>query len=262
MPFGSTAPFNSRVDAVMFVHGMLAHGSSWLPLRNALQIEHSVCPTLPWSGSEQRYWAQEMSGADWLRRQFDCADPSPRVAIAHSFGSLALLDHLIRQPSQVDRVVLLSPFYRVSRDDFDWDVFLYYIQGLSELIRESITLQDQRGRYRDELLADMVIGARQRLGIYGWSEFLRLFMGSPTWPLAQLRSQCLIVTGETDAYCHPRHCQQLADALPCARAVVIAGAGHFAHKTHAREVARHIRSFLEMPESAGDSHASRHDQEA
>lgn len=68
--------------------------------------------------------------------------------------------------------------------------------------------------------------------------------GTPLSAFAGITCPTLLMTGEHSPLPARRVVERLAHALPNAREVVIAGAGHLAPVTHAREVNEHILSEL------------------
>ena len=62
--------------------------------------------------------------------------------------------------------------------------------------------------------------------------------------LGALRTPCLVMGFELDLYAFAASCRELAEAIPGARYVEIAGAGHTGTDTHTDEVFGHLLAFL------------------
>lgn len=234
----------SELGEAWFIHGMLEDEHSWKQLEQAMDCALSVRPHFPWSAKFGADWAIERGGAEWIGAFADRRAHMPRIIVCHSYGCNAMLEYLLRdgQP-QPEILVLVSPFYQAARADVSWDVLTGLIGGLERLIGESIAAQDARKRYTGDLLADMVRRVRDRLGVYGWAEFLRLFLRSPDLPLHKLHSRTLVVSGAGDYYSRHERNRELAAAIPGARHLHFEDGGHFVQQTHSQALARAISDF-------------------
>jgi pimeloyl-ACP methyl ester carboxylesterase len=233
-----------------FIHGMLEDERTWLRLESQVDAAVSLRPHFPWSSRNGQTWGREASGSEWIGR-FVAAQPArPDIVVCHSYGCNAVLDHLVwHQDHQPDVLVLVAPFYAACRDEIRWSKLMDLADGLEQLIAESIKVQDPAGRYRGELLKDITAKIRDRLGVYGWFEFLSLYLASPDLPLERLRCPTLIVSGRDDRYSPSDACDRLAAALPHAEHVVL-DANHFLQETHSSELAAAIRRFATTTERA------------
>lgn len=227
-----------------FVHGMLEDQHCWKALLDILDPAEALVPQFPWSAQNGSDWGRQAEGHAWLQHFAQAQPGKPQLMLAHSYGCNALLEYLLLNPAQQPAaLVLLSPFYRAQREEIAWSTFRTLADGLEPLLAESITIQDTRGRYTGWLLEEMVTRVRDRLGVYGWAEFLKLFLRAPDLPLERLQCPVLVVSGEHDAYSVPATNQALAQRLPQGQHLGIAGAGHFPHITHAEQLAAGIAAF-------------------
>jgi pimeloyl-ACP methyl ester carboxylesterase len=234
----------SELGEAWFIHGMLEDEHSWTELEQELDCALSVRPHFPWSAKFGSDWAVQQGGAEWIGAFADQRARMPRIVVCHSYGCNAMLEYLLREGQpQPEVLVLVSPFYQAARADVSWDVLTGLIAGLERLIGESIAAQDARKRYTGPLLADMVTRVRDRLGVYGWAEFLKLFLRSPDLPLHLLRSRTLVVSGKGDHYSRYERNLDLAAAIPGARHLCFDDGGHFVQKTHGGALARTIIEF-------------------
>lgn len=233
-----------RPGKAWFVHGMIEDDKCWRELAALLNQEVSLMPHFPWSAQQGSTWGSEAEAHAWIAGFASKQDEPAEVAVAHSFGCNALLEYLLLNPWQQPKaLILISPFYRPSREHINWETLLDLANGLEPLIGESIAIHDARGRYTGWLRDEMVSRLRDRLGVYGWAEFLKLFLRAPDLPLQRLHCPTLVISGQNDRYCRPQTNAELAAALPSGRHVSIDGAGHFPQITHATEASRHIRAF-------------------
>ena len=235
---------NPKLKRSWFVHGMLEDDRCWLDLVAALNPPLALLPHFPWSAHGASDWGRQAEGHQWIG-EFADQQPLPGLMVAHSYGSNALLEYLLLHPAhQPEVLVLIAPFYRASRSQVEWETFLNLAHGLEPLLAESITIQDKRGRYAGWLLDNMVQHLRDRLGVYGWVEFLKLFLRAPDLDLTHLDCPTLIISGANDAYSLVQTNAELAANLPNAHHVCIPATGHFPHITHAAQVASLIQDFV------------------
>ena len=241
------SPGQSPFNEAWYIHGMLEDERTWKGLHERLGPRSSVRPQFPWSSRLGSSWGREAAGPDWIKRFFDAQTVRPDLIVCHSYGCNATLEYLLRHEAhQPDFLVLVAPFYAARSEDVRWDNLTDFISGLEHLIAESISVQDARGRYKGDLLKEMTAKIRDRLGVYGWFEFLSLYLASPDLPLRRLRSRTLVVSGQLDRYSPSAACEQLAAALPRAEHLVLE-AGHFMQETHSETLAEAIVKFAVTP---------------
>jgi pimeloyl-ACP methyl ester carboxylesterase len=63
--------------------------------------------------------------------------------------------------------------------------------------------------------------------------------------LHEIKAKTLVVVGEFDWICPPNHSRLIADKIPNAKLVVVAGANHAVHVEKSEEVLASIREFLQ-----------------
>lgn len=245
LPAGVHAGADDGLAPAWFIHGMLEDEHCWKALLALLDAAGAAVPHLPWSARDGSDWGSVAESHAWIARFAQTRHEPVRLMVAHSYGCNALLEYLLLHPArQPQALVLVAPFYRASRAEISWQTFRGLAGGLEALLAESITIQDTRGRYQGWLLDEMVARVRDRLGVYGWAEFLKLFLRAPDLPLERLQCPVLVVSGEHDSYSVPATNADLARDLPQACHLTIEGAGHFPHITHAAQLAAHIRAFV------------------
>lgn len=227
-----------------FIHGMLEDEHSWTPLLEQLQLPQPLAPRFPWSAQDEPYWGLQKPCADWLRDGNFAGAAPPNLIVAHSFGCSVAMEYLCEHPNkQPDLLVLVSPFWRARREAIDWPLLRHMIAGIDDLIGDSVRLADKTGRYagaRGRIVAERL---RERLGVYGWVEFLKAFMRSPDLPLDRLACRTLVVAGRHDCHIPIESLDQLAMSLPSASLHVFEDGGHFTHITHAARLSSLISAL-------------------
>lgn len=213
-------------------------------------------------------WENLTADADALRRHFGF---EKWAVLGHSFGGHVALDYALRYPERVSHLVLLD-----TGGDSRWArenaAQLLAHRGYSpakvELVRRwfhgeftpreyvpifrrisgayvhgsgwrFLARELAEGGWRSRVRPEALIFAGREL-LDGWSVMDRL--GEITVPT-------LVMAGRED-FVFPPECQQeLADAIPGARLVIIDGAGHNPQDERTAEVVRVLRAFL-APEAA------------
>ena len=228
-----------------FIHGMLEDERNWSALIECLGIGDARVERFPWSAQSGQYWGVGVDCKHWIDRIDQRDRAPPGMMVAHSYGCNVLLEYLLAQPDrQPEVLVLVSPFFRESKDDVTWATLQQLIDGLEGLIAESIQFSDRGHRYSGELLEDIITRIRDRLGVYGWVQFLQLFLNAPNLELHKLRSRTLVVSGDRDGYCPVDSLILLGQRISDSAVHIIPSGGHFAQLTHARQVADEICRFI------------------
>lgn len=188
---------------------------------------------LPWDGAQGDEWALEREPGVWVQRALRLVPDELTVLVAHSFGANVLLDYLDTVGVRDQRgLVLLAPFYRATREVFDWPTITYYLNDFHLFLAGGITVRRTRPLAPD-VLQGMSEKVRDRIGAYGWLRFFELFsrtpmldLAAPMLDLAALTLPCVIVGGERDIASFPADCLALAAAMPNATAEILPGCGH------------------------------------
>ncbi|AXL91908.1 alpha/beta hydrolase [Streptomyces sp. CB09001] len=174
------------------------------------------------------------------------------VVVAHSFAANALLEHLASpQASPLRAAVLVAPFYRPRRQDFDWDTISYYFNRFHLILEEGLHVS-AGGRLDPEVRHAMALRVRESIGPYGWMDFFGAYLRTPALPLHRVRLPVLVVAGSDDRAAPVSDARALAGALPAARLAEFPGCGHFPMAERARSFGRLLGDFLAPPDrSAG-----------
>lgn len=246
----------SELGDVMFVHGMLEDENTWQGLAEALDAERSVQPHFPWSAKFGSHWGAEKDGPEWIAEFIREYQRIPRMVVCHSYGCNVVLEYLLHEKESAwpDVLVLICPFYRSSRADVTWDTLKGLVSGMERLICDSIAVRDVRKRYTGELLDDMVTHVRDRLGVYGWAEFFKVFLRSPDLQLHKFRGgamRTMVVSGVGDRYSSHESNDALASSIQGAMHLRIEDGGHFVQTTHSELLACAIADFFLQPSRQG-----------
>lgn len=211
-----------------FVHGLGATATVWRGLLDTLPLGvGATVYRMPWDAADGSAWARRPEPRIWLAEALRLTGRPPDVLVAHSFGANVVLDQLCAEGSDGYRgVVLISPFYRSSPEQLDWDELCYYLNGFPGLLRDGILARPGGGPDPD-LVDAMAQRVRDRIGPYGWLRFFGLFSSTPMLDLPAVAVPCLVLGGARDTASYPADCRALAGDLPRARVEIMPGCGHF-----------------------------------
>jgi pimeloyl-ACP methyl ester carboxylesterase len=236
---------------MVFFHGLTENPRCWDRVVPLLPDDVDAWVLgLPWDGAHGQEWALERDTGVWVQRALallPARPPGPTVLVAHSFGANVLLDHLLAADPVPDRLklVLLAPFFRATREHFDWPLISYYLNDFHLFLAGGIAARRQARPLDPELLTGMSEKVRDRIGPYGWLRFFELFSRTPLLDLDALTVPCVVAGGEHDNASFPADCRALAAALPDARVEILPGCGHHLMLEAPERVAELIRELKE-----------------
>ena len=181
---------------------------------------------LPWDGAHGQEWALERDARVWVQRalaMLPARPAGPTVLVAHSFGANVLLDHLDARPVP-DRLklVLLAPFFRATRKQFDWPLISYYLNDFHLFLAGGIAARGGPGRWTRTADRDEREGARPDRPVRV-AAFLRAVLPDAAARPGRAHHAVLVAGGEHDNASFPADCRALAAALPAARVEILAG---------------------------------------
>ena len=188
------------------------------------------------------------------------------AVLGHSFGGHVALEYALRYPDRVSRLVLLDTGAdsRWSRDNAPKLVVERgHGEAKAELVRRFFhgelepremlpmlmrigdlyasrpslraTLLDlAHGEWRTRMAPEALIFAGRHL-FDGWSVTDRL---------DEIAAPTLVIAGRDDFLFPPEHQREMAAAIPCARLLLVDGAGHNPHTEQPRVVVPAVRHFL------------------
>lgn len=218
----------------LMLHGLASGSSVWDPLwPYAPAAVDAWIADLPWRGDHVSRWGREYDGPDWMTACLDAVPGGVDVVVAHSFSANLLLDYLSRAAERgqdpcaaygIKGIVLVSPFYRRSPDDFAWDAVAGMQRNFLAITEEGIRLRP--GRPIDpEIRHEMARRICERAGLYGWMRFFGLYLRTPWLRTERIGVPALVVTGEGD-FAAPESEALTAD-LPAARLGTLRDCGHY-----------------------------------
>ncbi|HEY0168561.1 MAG TPA: alpha/beta hydrolase [Jatrophihabitans sp.] len=234
-----------------FLHGLRENTRCWERVVALLPEDVDAWVfQLPWDGAHGDDWALERDPGVWIERALQQAPEPFTVLVAHSFGANVLLDYLDANgaPDELG-LVLLAPFYRASREAFDWTLISYYLNDFHHFLASGMTARRTRPIDPDVLLG-MSEKVRGWVGPYGWLRFFELFSRTPMLDLEALTLPCAVVGGELDVASYPADCLALADALPNATVEILPGCGHHLMLDAPQRVAVLIRELAQRRRQA------------
>ncbi|MGF1662364.1 MAG: alpha/beta fold hydrolase [Kineosporiaceae bacterium] len=221
----------------VLLHGLAGSPAMWRPVA-ALLAPHGpvTVPELPWNGTASAEWAHTGGQADALA---GCYGPGD-IVVAHSYAATLLLGRLARGEGPAPRAtVLVSPFYRPRPRDFTWATLGHYMHDFHLLLAEGVRAASQR-QVPDDLLRDMAVSVRDRIGPYGWIRFFETYLASATWDLAAVPGPVGLVHGEDDEVVEAGSSRDLHERLTGSTVRLLAGAAHFPMLLAPAELAEEI----------------------
>lgn len=208
----------------VFLHGLAGSVAMWDPvIARTAGLVDGFAPALPWHGTADPSWAVDAEPGRALDR-FVTGDD---IVVAHSFAAALLLARLAA-PGAVRpaAVVLVSPFYRPEPTDFTWETLEHFLGDFHLLLARGLRAASSR-TIADDLLHDMAIAVRGRVGAYGWLRFITAYLATPAVDLRSLTMPIAVLHGTDDAVAPPADGAALAARLVDASFHPVDGAGHF-----------------------------------
>jgi pimeloyl-ACP methyl ester carboxylesterase len=233
------------LSLMTFIHGLGMGADLWLRLQEHLGGQfRTAFLTLPWEGSQGTLWGRAARPEEWIEAAVAMLPGPPDVLVAHSFASNALLEWLARPGAVLPRAaVLVSPVYKPAAGVVRWAELAHRVHSFLDLLREGMCASTghQVAPDREMTIADKV---RDRVGVYGWYEFLRLLLNTPFLDLGAVACPVLVLGGANDLASSRQECAALAGGLPRARAALSPEAGHFCMAQDADWFVREIKTFV------------------
>jgi pimeloyl-ACP methyl ester carboxylesterase len=241
---------------MLLLHGLGGNGTVWRSfIQRAPRRLELWDADLPWGGGvTSADWLDDPDVGQWLIQAMtsmtSAAGDPPDVVVAHSFAATALLEVLDAHAELWPRAaVLVSPFYRADRADFDWPSLRNSIDAFPRLLTEGVGLHARRPDSRRPLAPavqnDMARHILTRIGPYGWARFLDLYLRTPRLRADQLRLPFLVIGGDRDDAAAPSDSWALGRALPDCRVEIFPGCGHFPMSESPDRFAELLGAFLD-----------------
>lgn len=243
-----------RGAPLLLIHGWGMHGGVWDDVAERLAEDFNVhIADLPGYGYSE---SQQATTLDAIVDEFSAGFSGPLAVCGWSLGGQVALRWAAREPGQLERLILVTstPCFT---ERTDWEhgmarhVFEQFAaeleQNYAAALRRFLALQLRGSENERELLAQM----RERLFSRGTPDMDALRGGLEILRVADLRGDLqyigqptLAIAGERDKLASPAASHFLAQAMPAARAVEIAGAAHAPFLSHPDAFVAQIRKFL------------------
>jgi len=244
--------FDSRMPAVVFIHGAEHDHSVWvLQSRYLAHHGHAVLALdLPGHGrSDGPALASVEAIADWIPALLDAALVDRAALVGHSMGSLAALDCAARHPARVSRIALIGSAFpmRVSPD------LLEATRSNEPLAQDMVNIWSHSAyaQYPSNpgpgfwvMGENLRLMQRQKRGVMHVDFAACNAYAAGMERAAQVRCPALFVLGRRDVMTPARAGRELAGAIEGARVVEVAGSGHALMAEKPDEVLDALIEFL------------------
>jgi len=240
--------------ALLLIHGWGMHGGVWDDVAERLAEDFSVhIVDLPGYGYSE---SQEATTLDSIVDELSSSFAEPLSVCGWSLGGQVALRWAAREPDKVKHLILVTstPCF-TERTDWNFGMAGSVLEKFAvdlernhaETLRRFLALQLRGSENERELLALM----RERLfsrgkpdmdALRGGLEILRDV--DMRGDLQNIRQPTLAIAGERDKLTSPRASHYLAQAMPAARVVEIAGAAHAPFLSHPDFFVDQIKRFL------------------
>lgn len=238
---------DSSERQLVAIHGMVESPDIWRGIieKIAPEFRRGYEISMPWHCDEGYYWGLEAKPGEWLEPVFTALPPGPKVVLAHSFGANALLDVLQRQPgSDIEAMVLLSPYYKPSYEDFTWDMFRRFVGEFEAFVAASIRIRPGAERISAASLTMLIDKVKEKYGSYSWVEFYELYARTPGLKFDALKMPTLVLGGDRDLSILPDDLNALAKRLNHARFEILRNCGHFGMVEQPEGITAVIHKFI------------------
>ncbi|MEU5030375.1 alpha/beta fold hydrolase [Streptomyces milbemycinicus] len=231
---------------ILLLHGLAGGAAVWDGFSGLVDPAWEVwAADLPWSGFSRPGWP-DRPVTHWVAEAVARVPGGPDVIAGHSFGAAALLSWLAEADAEGQApagVILVSPFYRARKHDFDWATLSFYVNNFDQILEDGLRVS-AGDRLSPDVRRQMALKVREHVGPYGWMRFFETYLATPRLPVERLRTPFLIVSGERDAAAPPAEAIGLAKALPDADVRVLTDVGHFPMIEGADEFSEAVNGFL------------------
>ena len=229
----------------ILLHGLGGSASAWDGFAAHVGTDLELWDAeLPWHSGGSGRWSRRDDAVAVVADALAAVPGGAEVVIAHSFAANLVLELLASKEVEPPRaVVLVSPFYRPTPEDFTWETAESYLHGLLAILDEGLRVSSH-GRLDEDVREDMARRLRERIGPYGWVRFFDAYLRSPLLATDAVRPPVLVVSGRDDRAARPADAARLADCLPDGRCEAIADCGHFPMTERPDVFAAVVRHFL------------------
>ncbi|MEU9113895.1 alpha/beta hydrolase [Streptomyces sp. NPDC048483] len=240
---------------MLLIHGLAANESLWDTCLERLPTPYEVWSAqMPWRAEGPDDWGQHAALTDWMDAALRGVPGGAEVVVAHSMSANVLLELLAGADAVagaddplrrygIRALVLVSPFYRGTAEEFDWPTITHYLNDFHLIMEDGIRVHS-RGRFPADLQRAMGERVRDRVGPYGWIRFFETYLRTPRLRTDRITVPCLVLGGERDFAAPAPEGAALAARVPGARLRILSGTGHFPMIEEAERFASEITDFL------------------
>jgi pimeloyl-ACP methyl ester carboxylesterase len=204
-----------------------------------------IVPRHPGFGSSSRpAWMRTISDIAYLHLDLiDRLALKDVLLVGASFGGWVAMELAIRSTERLAGLVLIDSLGVKFGGRDDVEIADIYALPAQEAVRRAFADPSKAPDYAalDDKAVEEVARDREAAVLYGW----RPYMHNPSlrhW-LHRIRLPNLVLWGERDRIVAPAYGAHLAQALPTARFVPIADAGHYPQIEQSEQVAAAIETF-------------------
>ena len=227
---------------LVLVHGAGGSADLWQPqLAGLADLTRVVAPDLPGHGPLGGRGEPSIAAyTEWLDAFLAALDPGPVFLVGHSMGGAVAQAEALARPERLAGLVLIATAARLR-------VLARLVDLLRGDPREGRRLiQDlsfAAGAPREHVeMVDRIL--REGAPLVTLGDYLACDRFDVRDRLATIRTPTLVLTGAEDRLTPPKGGRLLAEAIPGARLVEIAAAGHFPQLEQPVAVNGAIREFL------------------
>lgn len=239
---------------LLLLHGLGNSSSVWRACVPHLPDGFEVWSAdMPWRGEGVASWHHTPDVTRWLGEALERIPGGVDVVVAHSFAAITTLSYLDGELNRgadpfarygIRGLVLVSPFYRRSPQDFTWDAMTRYLEEFHLIMEEGIRVHSG-GRLAEDVQRDMARRVCDRVGPYGWMRFVDGYLRTPWLRADMIDVPTAVVCGERDFAVSPEEGRALAADMPLAGVRVLPDCGHFLMVERARDFAGVVAEFVE-----------------
>jgi 3-oxoadipate enol-lactonase len=240
---------------LLFLHGIGGNSRNWLP-----QIEHfsSNYTAVAW---DARGYG-ESGGAVASFEQFadDCAAiigtlGGPAHVVGLSMGGRIALDLVRRYPETVRSLTLANTSAGSRETAAPEKVTAFLAMRLKPLVEDGLTPADIAERIVEgiagpnipPLAREALLDSHRRLHTEGYVAAMRAATGFTAFPeFSAIAVPTLVITASEDRVAPPAHARMMAEQIPGARLVELAGSGHISNLEAPDAFNAALREFLEQ----------------
>ena len=256
LPSGIRLPYAERGDPagvpLLLLHGYTDSWRSFAPLLAHLPPSvRAIAPSQRGHGDADRpasgYCAADLA-ADVVAL-LDALDLERAVVAGHSMGSLVAQRVALDHPGRVLGLVLLGAFATLRGNPAVRELWEGAVSALADPVDPNFVREFQEStlaRAVPQDFLDTVVRESLKVPAYVWRAALAAQMAEDaTAELGAIAVPTLILWGDRDAFATRREQEALAAAIPRARLVVYAGAGHALHWEEPAHVVAELVRFAE-----------------